>query len=91
MRFSLQFFYQFLAVCAYRNPCFTHFQTASAIRAEVVCVIYIAEQCGFELGVVHAPTIARVACGALVDNSYSSGARRLLYVWRGETVEELPA
>jgi hypothetical protein len=50
-------------------------QTASAIRAEVVCVIDIAQQRRFELGIFHAVTIARVACGALVDNSYS--------VWRG--------
>jgi hypothetical protein len=48
-------------------------QTASAIRAEIVCVIDIAQQCGFELGIVHAPTIAPSAFELLLYNSYMFG------------------
>jgi hypothetical protein len=34
---------------------------------------------GFEFGIVHTSTIARVACGALVGISYSVGGRGRLY------------
>jgi hypothetical protein len=54
-------------------------QAASAVSAEVVRVIDIAQQRGFELGIIHALTIARGTCGALVDISYSVCDRGLLY------------
>ena len=54
-------------------------QTRLAIRAVVKAVVHIFQQCGFEFGIVHAATIARTSCGALVDKSYSSSARRLLH------------
>src|SRR5882672_3808983 len=47
-------------------------QTRLAIRAVVKAVVHIFQQCGFEFGIVHAATIARTSCGALVDKSYSS-------------------
>jgi hypothetical protein len=59
-------------------------QATRTIRAVIKAVVDIFEEGGFEFRVVHTSTIARVACGALVDNSYSSGMHGLLYgtAWR---------
>jgi hypothetical protein len=46
-------------------------EAALAIRTVVEAVVNIVKESGFELGIIHALTIARVACGALVDISYS--------------------
>jgi hypothetical protein len=54
-------------------------QAARAVRTVIKAVINIFEQRGFEFGIVHMRTIARVACGALVDISYSVGGHRRLY------------
>jgi hypothetical protein len=54
-------------------------QTASAIRAVIKMVVDIFEQRGFEFGIVHATTIAPVACGYLGYKSYRSSVRGLLY------------
>jgi hypothetical protein len=64
--------------------------TLATIRAVVVTVIDVREGRGFELGVLHASTVAPIAWGLLLYNSYSGPAALILYGHRSANYPAIP-